>query len=268
LKPILPDNKDIFLFTGNYGSGKTEVSVNVVHALARAASRKVSIADLDLVNPYFRCREAREPMEKLGATVIAPKADMHNADLPILMPEVRGAINRPDGITILDVGGDNVGATVLASMNDTLMSKDHEMYFVLNKNRPFTDTVDGAMQLMDEIESASRLKVTGIVGNTHMMEDTDLEMAKVGAEFCHKVAEKRGVESAFVTAPFEKLVEAGFLESKDVEIEGLIEVEDIPGLVLPLKRIMLPPWLGGPAPGSMATHARDGFARITGDKFS
>jgi len=261
---LLPEDKNIFLFTGNYGSGKTEVSVNIVHALARSG-KKVTIADLDLVNPYFRCREAREPMEKLGARVIAPKADMHNADLPILLPEVRGAIEKPDGISILDVGGDNVGATVLASLTTVFRTQSYEMYFVLNQNRPFTDTVDGSMQFMDEIEKSSRLKISGIVGNTHLMEDTDINMSKEGAEFCQKVADKRGIKTAFVTAPVEKLIEAGYLAKEQREkVDSLVEVDGFPVPVFPLKRIMLPPWLGGPVPGSMATHSRDGFARVTG----
>ncbi|HEX03958.1 MAG TPA: cobalamin biosynthesis protein CbiA, partial [Bacteroidetes bacterium] len=182
--PIFPTSDAVILFTGNYGSGKTEISVNVATALARYGGHKVTIADLDLVNPYFRCREAREPMEKLGIRVVAPESDMHNADLPILLPEVRGAVANPDGFTLLDVGGDNVGATVLSSLVPTFKTRGYEMHFVLNKNRPFTDTVDGAMRLMDEIETASKLEVTHIVGNTHLMEQTTLEMAQDGAAFC------------------------------------------------------------------------------------
>jgi hypothetical protein len=259
---ILPDKDKTVLFTGNYGSGKTEVAVNVVMALARAG-RSVTIADLDIVNPYFRCREAREHMEKLGIRVIAPESDMHNADLPIVLPEVRGAIQNPQGITLLDVGGDNVGATVLGSLKNSFNRCDYEMYFVLNKNRPFTDTVSGALQLMNEIETASKITISGIIGNTHLMDETDIEMSRDGAEFCKEVAEARGLETAFVTAPMGKLKEAGIIEDYDILVDGLIEIDGFASPVLPLKRIMLPPWMGGPAPGSMVTHSRDGFARIT-----
>jgi len=256
VRAILPDDTRIVLFTGNYGSGKTEVSVNVATSLARSGVTPVTISDLDLVNPYFRCREAREPMEELGIRVVAPTADYHNADLPILLPEVRGSINRAEGPTILDVGGDNVGATVLASLAPDLRQRKHVMWFVLNKSRPFTGTIEGAMQIMDEIERASRLKITGIVGNTHMMEETDIELVMDGAEFCQQVAKQRGINVAFVTAA-ESLLETTAAHGT------LLEVKGIAAPVLPLKRIMLPPWLGGPTPGSMATHSRDGFARIT-----
>ena len=255
-RPIFDGDAAITLFTGNYGSGKTEVSVNVATSLARAGQTSITIADLDLVNPYFRCREAREPMERLGIRVVAPGGDYHNADLPILMPEVRGAIERTQGPTILDVGGDNVGATVLAGLAPLLKTRPHRMAFVLNQSRPFTGTIDGAMQIMDEIETASRMKVTHIAGNTHMMEETDAAMIAAGAEFCNEVARRRGIEVLFVTM-------AETLLTRATTPGLLIEVDGIDAPVLPLKRIMLPPWLGGPAPGSMATHSRDGFARIT-----
>lgn len=263
--PVLPKDCDVFLFTGNYGSGKTEVSVNVANTLGSAHEQQITIADLDLVNPYFRCREARGQMEDLGIRVVAPDSDMHNADLPIVMPEVRGAIAKPQGPTILDVGGDNVGATVLASLEPSITCKPYEMYFVLNKNRPFTDTVEGALQLMNEIETSAKVKITSIIGNTHLMDETDLAMAIDGANFCLEVANARGVKAAFVTAPYKELVEAGHLTGTPPAGQ-LLEVESFPLPVLPLKRIMLPPWLGGPVPGSMVTHARDNFARLTGTK--
>ncbi len=263
VRSIRPENRNVLLFTGNYGSGKTEVAVNAVGSLARLGEQ-VTIVDLDLVNPYFRCREARKQLEKLGIRVIAPEADMHNADLPILLPEVRGSIERTQGITVLDVGGDNVGATVLASLEPAFRRQAYEMWFVLNRNRPFTDTVDGAMRLMDEIEQASHLKITALVGNTHLLEETDLKMARDGAGFTKEVASKRGIPVVFVTAPVPSLYEAGHLEDPEEEISGTIDVSGFDAPVLPLRRIMLPPWLGGSPPGSMSTHARDGFARITG----
>ncbi len=261
--PFNPSEKDVILFTGNYGSGKTEVSVNVATALA-TSGHKVSIADLDLVNPYFRCREAREMMEDLGINVIAPGGDYQNADLPILMPEVAGAMEQESGKTILDVGGDNVGSTVLAALKAKFNRTPYDMFFVLNMNRPFTDTVDGAMRLMDEIEAASRLEISAIAGNTHLMDETDLDMVKHGADFSLEVGAKRGVDVRFVTAPEVRLVKAGIIsELNDDSFLRTVEVPDISVPVLSLRRIMLPPWLGGHTPGSMATHARDNFARLS-----
>lgn len=260
--PLLPNDSRVILFTGNYGSGKTEVSVNYVYALSEL-NLKVTIADLDLVNPYFRCREAREGMEEKGIKVLAPSGDMHNADLPIVMPEVLGAIGNSDGITVLDVGGDNVGATVLASLAVGFRKIPYEMNFVLNENRPFTDSVDGALQLMDEIEAASRLSITSLVGNTHLMDETNLDMVRKSIDFTKEVAEKRGISVAFATAPIKDLHRAGYLSVEDEKVDALYQLDGFDVPILPLRRIMLPPWLGGPTPGSMSTHSRDGFARLT-----
>ncbi|MBS1261089.1 MAG: Adenylyl-sulfate kinase [Calditrichaeota bacterium] len=268
MTPIFDEQEEVVLFTGNYGSGKTEVAVNVAEALARDG-RRVTIADLDLVNPYFRCREAREPMEELGIRVIAPEAELHSADLPILLPHVRGAVEHTDGITLLDVGGDNVGATVLASLAPVFRRRRFAMHFVLNRNRPFTGTVAGAMTLMDEIEAASKLAITHVTGNTHLMEETTLEMAREGAAFCRDAARARArnVKTGFVTCPVSELAGAGLVENEGAAVSGLLELDGFHGIpVLPLRRIMLPPWLGGPPPGTIATHSRDRLGRLTGSK--
>ena len=109
----------IVIVTGNYGSGKTEVSVNLA-VENRARGIDVRLADLDLVNPYFRSREARHQLRDLGIEVILPHEQYMAADLPILVPEVAGAIREQKAMVILDVGGDDVGATVLAALADRL----------------------------------------------------------------------------------------------------------------------------------------------------
>lgn len=99
--------KPVVLFIGNYGSGKTEVAVNF--AVNRSGSGiTVQVGDLDLVNPYFRCREVKELLQAKGIEVLVPEENLLNADLPILIPQIQGAIKKPKGLLILDVGGDNV----------------------------------------------------------------------------------------------------------------------------------------------------------------
>lgn len=238
----------IILFTGNYGSGKTEVAVN--YALwAVGQSRRVKIADLDLVNPYFRCREVREPLEELGVTVVAPEGGFHHADLPILLPEVRGLIEKPDELSILDVGGDDVGATVLATLADLFRRTKYEMYFVVNRNRPFTDTVEGCVKVIGEIERASRLSVSAVVGNTHLMDETTWPMIEAGIEFTAQVAQAKEVPVAFVAAE-RKLLSTDLLDN-------------CPFPILPLDRLLLPPWKRRVPVSEISTHGRDGFGRLT-----
>ena len=113
---IVGSEDRLVIVVGSYGSGKTEVCVNLAIDLARRG-RKVQIADLDIVNPYFRCREARRLMERHDIRVVVPPGAQAFADLPIVLPEIRGMLRPPDGmLTIFDVGGDDVGAKVLASL--------------------------------------------------------------------------------------------------------------------------------------------------------
>jgi Mrp family chromosome partitioning ATPase len=101
----------IVAIVGNYGSGKTEVAINLAVNCKRSGL-EVRIADLDLVNPYFRTREAENALEALGIKVILPPREFLHADLPILSPAIAGMVQQPDGLTLLDVGGDDAGATV------------------------------------------------------------------------------------------------------------------------------------------------------------
>jgi hypothetical protein len=239
--------KNVILFTGNFGSGKTEVAVNYALWLANEGL-KVQIADLDLVNPYFRTREARKYLESLGVKVIAPADEYQSADLPILLPQVKGLIEHPDNISILDVGGDNVGATVLAALTPSFQNANYEMIFVVNRNRPFTETVKGCLQIISEIETASRLKVTALAGNTHLMDETTPETVEYGLELTTGVAEALHLPVLFIS------IEKSILNSLNNKF--------IPYPILPLERLLLPPWKQKSGP-VVTTHARDGFRRIS-----
>jgi energy-coupling factor transporter ATP-binding protein EcfA2 len=241
----IPDKK-VILITGNYGSGKTEVAVNYASWLAREG-QKVQIADLDLVNPYFRCREATEPLEALGIKVVAPAGDYHSADLPILLPQVRGIIEQPKDFTILDVGGDNVGSTVLAALTPAFERTNYEMIFVVNRNRPFTDTLDGCLRIISEIQAASRLRVSAIAGNTHLMDETTPETIQAGMELTEDVAKALKLPVAFLS------VERHVLQTMDET--------SIPYPILPLERLLLPPWRQKAT--TSTTHSRDGFGKLT-----
>ncbi len=132
--------KGIVVIVGNYGSGKTEVSVNLaIHGIHNG--QKVSVADLDLVNPYFRTRETRKLLSGLGVGMVLPPENMLDADLPILIPEISGLIRNPSPLTILDAGGDPEGATVLSTLKDAFDGQAVQMLQVVNPFRPFTGTI-------------------------------------------------------------------------------------------------------------------------------
>ncbi len=215
------------LIVGHFGSGKSEVAVNLA-LVARGDGRDVTLVDLDLVNPYFRSREAMEFLESRGIRVVAPGGQLRNADLPILVPQVRAYLEAATSYGILDVGGDDVGARVLGSLSNSLDSGGHRVLMVLNAKRPFSDTVEGCRRVQGEIEGAARLRVTGFVSNTHMMEGTNAAVIREGLELARAVATDAGLPLEFITAPRElaKAIEAEF---------GLP--------VLAIDRTLLPPWL-------------------------
>lgn len=217
----------IVIIVGAYGSGKTEVAINLaVHMNARGTA--VRLADLDLVNPYFRTREARHALNRLGIDVVLPPAQYMQADLPILTPEVSGMLRNPSGLTLLDVGGDDVGATVLAALADSFKGQAIQVLQVINPNRPYTDTVGGCLKIRGEIEAKAKMTITGIVGNANLMEETTDQDILAGYEFSRQVAEAGNVPLIFITTPAALLTR---LDKKDIHCP-----------VLALKRQLVPPW--------------------------
>jgi len=218
----------LLMVVGNYGSGKTEIAVHLARRWARQGIR-VSLADLDLVNPYFRCREARAPLEEAGIQVVAPSPELEWSDLPIVLPEITALLHPAAGhCTIFDVGGDDVGSRVLSSLRCALGVSPYELWQVVNQSRPFTNTVGGCLQMQASIEAATRLKVTGLVANTHLMEHTDARVIYDGYELAREVARSSGLPLRCVAVP-SALADDPLLHSIDAPL-------------LPIRRMMLPPW--------------------------
>lgn len=224
------DLTGIVIIVGNYGSGKTEVAINLA-AFSRRAGHRVQVADLDLVNPYFRTREARFQLRALGVEMVLPDQGYLYADLPVLAPAVAGAIRSGytrEGLTLLDAGGDGVGARVLAALTDVLKQPPVEMIQVVNPFRPFTDTVAGCRKIRKEIEAASRFKVTGLVGNANLIDETTAETLYEGYEFIQTLSRQEDLPLKFVT------IASALLPGIDPERFGCP--------VLPIERQLVPPW--------------------------
>jgi hypothetical protein len=217
----------IVAIVGNYGSGKTEVAINLAVSRKRSGL-EVRIADLDLVNPYFRTREARDTLEALGIKVILPAREFMHADLPILSPAIAGMIRQPDGLTLLDVGGDDAGATVLAALGDAFAGLNVHMLQVVNPLRPQTAAVEGCLRIKDEIETASKLTVSGLIGNANLIDETGVSEIVDGYNFLLELSEASGLPLAFIT------VATRLLE--------VIDIQEFSCPVLPIARQLVPPW--------------------------
>jgi hypothetical protein len=221
------DLEGIIVIVGNYGSGKTEISINLA-VNRKLAGIEVSVADLDLVNPYFRTREAKKQLSELGIGIVLPSDGYLQADLPILTPAVAGLIRKPARVTILDVGGDKVGATVLAALADALDGKIYRMLQVINPFRPFTDTLKGCVKMKDEIEKASRMTVSGIIGNANLIDETTVDLIYEGYNFVSEVSDETGLPLEFITV--------------SSQLADMIDMKRFSCPVLKMQRQLVPPW--------------------------
>lgn len=156
----------VTVITGHYGSGKTNISVNLALDLINQG-KSVTVVDLDIVNPYFRTADFADLFKSKGINLIAPMYANSNLDIPALNFDIKSILNRDDYI-IIDVGGDDAGATALGRYNDSLKEADINMLYVINCFRYLTKEPEEALTLMREIEVAGRLKCDGIINNSNL----------------------------------------------------------------------------------------------------
>ncbi len=160
--------KRMTLFAGHYGSGKTNIAVNYALHL-KALGEEVVIADLDIVNPYFRTRDSLEELTEAGIKLISSEFASSNVDLPALPQEVYSLLDKREEKAIMDIGGDDRGAYALGRYADAIKDEnDYEMLFVFNKYRPLTPDAQSAYEIMQEIEAACNIKFTAIVNNSNI----------------------------------------------------------------------------------------------------
>lgn len=192
------NDKRIRIIIGHYGSGKSEFSVNYAMKLAKMG-KKVALADLDVVNLYFRSREKRKQLESMGIKVIGSGIDTPAIDVPSVSAEVYTPLQDESYETILDAGGDPVGARSLGRYVDYFKEGNYDCLFVINANRPETQTVEKVIEYIRSIEDAARIKVTGLVNNTHLLKETSAEDILRGQKLALEVEKETGIELKYVS---------------------------------------------------------------------
>ena len=191
--------KRITLFAGHYGSGKTCIAVSYAEYVKKMGN-KVSIVDLDIVNPYFRTKDSERELAELGIELVCSDYANTNLDAPALPKEIYTAISDKSHYLVIDVGGDDRGAVALGRYTpDILEENDYDMLFVANCCRPLTKTPEEALEIMHEIEAASHIAFTGIVNNSNLGDETTAETVKESGGYIKRLSELSGLPVKMTT---------------------------------------------------------------------
>jgi hypothetical protein len=238
---------NLVLFTGRFGSGKTEAAINYAldltgrsgSAASETATRDncgflaaqslgVILVDLDIVTPYFRSRETAEAMAQRGVQVVAPAVVGQHLHIPAITPQILGAIQQTDRPTVLDVGGDRQGARALGQFSGAIRERGYTLHFVVNPYRPFTETLEGLASSIAEIEASARLQVTDLVSNPNLMRETTRQQIVDGHAKIERFARELDLPIAFVC------IERRWLAT--------FERDDFAQPILPLDRFFVMSW--------------------------
>ena len=185
--------KRITLLCGHYGSGKTNVAVNMAYDQKEKYER-VAIADLDIVNPYFRTKDSAKDFEDRGIELIASEYAGSNVDIPALPQQIYSICDQKDKQVIIDVGGDDRGAYALGRISPAILEENnYEMLFVINCFRPLTRDAESTIEVMREIEYAAKIKFTAIVNNSNLGEETTKDDVLSSISYAEEISQKTGL---------------------------------------------------------------------------
>ena len=208
------------IFIGNYGSGKTELSIHFAKEAIKQ-NLKVLFIDLDIVNPYFRSGEQKEMLEKLGIEVILPPYACSNVDMPVVPASVASAFSGKYDTVIFDVGGDNVGSAALGQYLPYFEKVKSPLYLynVVNTKRPLSSTPERIETLLYQMESACRLKINGLIQNSNLSVETTLDTLINGAKILHTVSVNTGIPILYTTAT-KDIIEEFKRQNLPIEMTG------------------------------------------------
>ena len=225
----MTDNFRYLVLTGNYGSGKTELALNLAMQFSR--QYRTTLVDLDIVNPYFRSGEKADEMRSAGIRMLMPTYAMTTVDIPALPAEIQSVFELPSDRVIFDVGGDDTGAAALGRFYPSFMARRERtmMLFVINCMRPLTRETEEIIDLAQRIQNRGRLKIDALVNNTNLAEMTEPSMIEEGEDTVLSCAEKMGITRVITAGKAEVLAKCR-LRTPTMEI----------------RRYMVPEWMEQP----------------------
>ena len=204
------------MITGYYGSGKTEFALNYVTQLVKVSNR-TAMADLDIVNVFFRSREKAKKMEEMGIEVISSSLTQDSSDMPALSSQIVKPFRDDSYDYVVDLGGSEIGANVLGRFHDDINPEEVDFLMVVNIYRPETNSVEEICKQMDLLEQKSGYKVTGFVNNSNLIHETKMEHILAGDELLREVTKKTGVAVRYTTCMLEEVSD---LEELSQRVQG------------------------------------------------
>ena len=193
-------NKRVLLLCGHYGSGKTNIAVNLAQAIKREYPT-VTLADLDIVNPYFRSKDSATELKEAGIRLICSNFANSNVDVPALPPDLYALTDDRRMRAIIDVGGDDRGALVLGRLAPSILEEnDYEMLMVINCYRPLTRDAASTIEVMREIEAAGGIRFTALVNNSNLGVETTAQDVLASVRYANEVADMSGLPVVMTTA--------------------------------------------------------------------
>jgi hypothetical protein len=180
INPGSASGRRLTVISGAFGTGKTEIAINLALALRAERDERVTLVDLDIVNLYFRSRQKAYELDAQGIRVVSSIPGMENADLPALSPEIYASFDRGDGPVVFDIGGSELGATVVSYFHRGFAREACNHWIVVNPYRPFNDTPEATVEMAERIAARARLPVTGMIANPHLLDETTPELITDG----------------------------------------------------------------------------------------
>ncbi len=177
---MITGGRRLTVISGAFGTGKTEFAINLALQLHGEGRGPVTLVDLDIVNLYFRSRQKAYELEQLGIRVVSSVEGMENADMPALSPEIYACFDRKDGPVVFDLGGSDLGGLVAAYLHKGFDAEPANHWLVVNPYRPFNGTAEATLEMARLIEERSRLPITGMVANPHLISETTVEVIRDG----------------------------------------------------------------------------------------
>ena len=185
--------KRLTILCGHYGSGKTNIAVNMAYDL-RSQRDNVAVADLDIVNPYFRTKDSEDEFRSMGIRLICSDFASSNVDLPSMPADLYSITDDLGLSAILDIGGDDRGAYALGRLRDAILAEgDFDMFMVVNKYRPLTPDAQSTLEVMGEIEAACGIPFTGIINNSNLAGETAAKDVLDSMEYAEEVSRISGL---------------------------------------------------------------------------